>query len=383
MSKGPSLSTVAATSRPLPVPLDDSLRTLSDQIHDIHDRVMELTPSITRMAFALYEPKDDLLKTFINSTRDGWALAGYQYPLAESWSLSEIARTRTPRVLTDIPHDLDTHTAHTEYVKGEGYVSSFTVPMFHHGQLLGFVFFDSRDAGAFTAEVMRQLVVFCSLVTLAVANDLSVIGSVVSTIQIARDFTELRDNETAHHMDRMSRYARLMARDQRAGWGLTDEQVEHIFLFAPMHDIGKIGIPDHILLKPGRLTEEEFEVMKTHTTLGAHMVDSILRDLGRIEVPDQQMLRDIVRSHHERLDGSGYPDGLQGDEVPIAARIIAVADVFDALTSRRPYKQPWPVRRALEELHSMAAKGLVDGRAVRALVDAQREAQRVLAAYPD
>lgn len=383
MTKVIPLTETAAGDGPLPVPLDDSLRTLSDQIHEIHDRVMELSPSITRMAFALYEPNDDLLKTFINSTRDGWALAGYQYRLSDSWSLSQIARTRTPRVLTDIPHDLDSNTAHTEYVKGEGYLSSFTVPMFHRGELLGFVFFDSRDANTFTPEVIRQLVVFCSLVTLSVANDLSVIGSVVSTIQIARDFTELRDHETAHHMDRMARYARLMARDQQAGWGITDEQVEHIFLFAPMHDIGKIGIPDSILLKPGHLTDEEFEVMKTHTTLGARMVDSILRDLGRIEVPDEQTLRDIVRSHHERLDGSGYPDGLRGDEIPVAARIVAVADIFDALTCRRPYKPSWSVTRALEELHGMAVHGLVDPRAVQALVDARHEAQRVLETYPD
>jgi len=367
----------------MPVPLDDSMRTLGEQIAEIHDRVREIAPAVTRMAFALYEPHDDLLKTFINSTHDGWALAGYQYRLRDSFSLSEIAATRTPRALTDIPHQLDRPTAHTEYVKGEGYISSFTVPMFHHGELLGFVFFDSRDPAAFTPPVMRQLVVYCSLVTLAVVNDMSAISSVISTIQIARDFTQLRDNETAHHRDRMARYSRIMARDQAREFGLTDEQVEHVFLFAPMHDIGKIGIPDRILLKPGKLTHEEFEVMKTHTTLGGTMVDSILRDLDRISVPDQQMLFDIVVAHHEKLDGSGYPNGLRGDEVPAAARIVAVADIFDALTSDRPYKRQWSVDDAFDELHRMVEAGLLDARAVAALVNARAEVEQVRTTYPN
>ncbi len=367
----------------MPVPLDDSMRSLGEQIGELHDRVREVAPAITRMAFALYEPKDDLLKTFINSTHDGWALTSYQYRLSDSWSLSEIARTRMPRALTDIPHQLDTATPHTQYVKQEGYLSSLTVPMFHHGELLGFVFFDSRDPTAFTPVVIRQLVVYCSLVTLAVVNDMSAIGSVLSTILIARDFTQLRDNETAHHMDRMARYSRIMARDSAADFGLTDEQVEHIFLFAPMHDIGTIGIPDRILLKPGKLTPEEFEVMKTHTTLGASMVDSILRDLDRIQVPDHQMLRDIVLHHHEKLDGSGYPDHLRQDEIPVAARIVAVADIFDALSSTRPYKRPWTIDQAIEELHCMRDAGLLDDCAVSALVNARPEVERVLAAYPN
>ena len=367
----------------LPLPLDDSVGSLGEQLRQIHDRIMDISPDVSRMACALYESQDDLLKTFINSTRSGIALRGYQYRLSDSLSLSEIARTRQPRLLTDIPTQLVSETEHTKYVKSQGYRSSFTVPMYHRGDLLGFVFFDSENPEAFTPEVLRQLVLHSSLITLAIAHDMVAIGSVVSTIQIARDFTQLRDNETAHHMDRMARYSRLMARDAAAEFGLGDEQVEHIFLFAPMHDLGKIGIPDRILLKPGPLDEDEWEIMRSHTTLGAGMIDSILRDLEMVDVPDRTMLRNIVELHHEKLDGSGYPHGRRGDSVPVEARIVAVADVFDALTSERPYKKPWPIRQAFEELHRLVDLGQIDGRLVAALEANRLEIDEIRAAYPN
>lgn len=112
-----------------------------------------------------------------------------------------------------------------------------------------------------------------------------------------------------------------------------------------MHDVGKIGIPDHILLKPGRLTEAEFEVMKTHTTIGAKILGG-----SRSEI--LQMAHDIAMTHHEKWDGTGYPAGLSGKKIPIPGRIVALADVFDALTSKRPYKDPYPISVALDILRA-------------------------------
>jgi two-component system response regulator RpfG len=150
---------------------------------------------------------------------------------------------------------------------------------------------------------------------------------------------ERRDKVTGLHLQRMARYAALIAR----GIGMTQDEQQAIELAAPMHDIGKIGIPDRILQSPDRLSVEDMEVMKTHTRIGYDILkDSPSRFL--------QTAAAIALGHHERFDGSGYPAGVRRERIPIEARIVAVADVFDALTSVRPYKAAWDWDRAIEHL---------------------------------
>jgi putative two-component system response regulator len=148
--------------------------------------------------------------------------------------------------------------------------------------------------------------------------------------------SEYRDNETGQHILRMSHAAALLAR--RVGW--SEHACELLLHAAPMHDVGKIGIPDGILLKPGPLTPHEREVMQRHTDIGADILSGGDDDL-------MTMAREIALSHHERWDGTGYPQGLAGLRIPEAARIVAITDVFDALTSQRPYKKPWSTGEAL------------------------------------
>ena len=150
---------------------------------------------------------------------------------------------------------------------------------------------------------------------------------------------EYRDPETGAHIVRMTQYSALIAR--HLGWN--EDAVELILQAAPMHDVGKLGTPDHILLKPTQLTDAEFAIMKQHTVTGA----AILRDSSS---PMLQLAAEIALRHHEKFDGSGYPDRLAGEEIPLAARIVAVADVFDALTSSRPYKKAWEIDRAVAVL---------------------------------
>jgi putative two-component system response regulator len=150
---------------------------------------------------------------------------------------------------------------------------------------------------------------------------------------------ELRDDSTGEHSYRVGRLSSLLGQE----YGCDDQTIFMLDLAARLHDIGKIGIPDGILLKPDRLTEAEREIMKTHATVGGEL-------LAQSEMPHMQMAEDIARFHHEWWDGSGYPNGIGGAAIPIAARITALVDVFDALTHRRPYKEPWPVARALDEI---------------------------------
>jgi putative two-component system response regulator len=149
---------------------------------------------------------------------------------------------------------------------------------------------------------------------------------------------EFRDDNTGQHTERVGQMAALLARQI----GLPDSQVSLIRRAAPLHDVGKIGVPDAILLKQGRLTPEEFDIVKTHTTIGA-------RILSGSRFPILQLAEEIALSHHERWDGNGYA-GMGSDKIPLAGRIVALADVFDALTQQRPYKDAWPIADALAEL---------------------------------
>jgi response regulator RpfG family c-di-GMP phosphodiesterase len=170
-------------------------------------------------------------------------------------------------------------------------------------------------------------------------------------IQAMASLAETRDNETGNHIRRTQHYIKVLAehlRDHpRFSHFLTEDTIALLFKSAPLHDIGKIGIPDHILLKPGRYTEEEFEIMKTHTTLGRDAIQHAEDQLG-IRAEFLSLAKEIAYSHQEKWDGSGYPQGLAGDDIPISARLMAVADVYDALISRRVYKAGMPHAQAVE-----------------------------------
>ena len=169
-----------------------------------------------------------------------------------------------------------------------------------------------------------------------------------SRLQIIRCLgraAEYKDNETGMHVIRMSYYARAIAEALQ----LDADYVETLFLAAPMHDVGKIGIPDAVLLKPGKLSPEEWAIMQTHCAIGAEII-------GNDDSPIISMARSIALHHHEKWDGSGYPQGLAGEAIPLEGRIIALADVFDALTSVRPYKRAWSFDEAMRFIQAEAGK---------------------------
>ena len=157
--------------------------------------------------------------------------------------------------------------------------------------------------------------------------------------------TEYKDEDTGDHIVRISRYSTLIAEKL----SLPAETVELIQYASPMHDIGKIGIPDSILLKPDRLTKEEFETVKTHTTIGASILEDSKADVLKLS-------REIALTHHEKYNGCGYPCGLSGKDIPVSGRIVALTDTFDALTSRRPYKDPYPIEVAIDIIRSEREK---------------------------
>lgn len=195
----------------------------------------------------------------------------------------------------------------------------------------------------------------------------------LSIIRCLARAAEYHDNQTGQHVIRMSHYARLLALaySEDPGWASL------ILHAAPMHDIGKIGIPESILLKPGCLSEEENHIMQTHPRIGAEIIGEHDNDS-----PLLNLAREIALYHHEQWDGSGYPMQLKGEDIPLSARIVAIADVFDALTTERPYKRRWSIAEAMQEIHALAGKHF-DPQLVSLFESILPEVEDIMAQYGD
>ena len=205
------------------------------------------------------------------------------------------------------------------------------------------------------------------------------------TILAMASLAETRDSDTGNHIRRTQHYVKILAErlktHPRFGFFLSEQTINSLFKSAPLHDIGKVGIADRILLKPGRFTPEEFEIMKTHTTLGRDAIEHAEQQLG-LKVEFLQLAKEIAYYHQEKWDGSGYPTGISGDDIPISARLMAVADVYDALISRRVYKEGMPHEKAVAII--IESKGThFDPDVTDAFVDLQDEFRAIAARFAD
>ena len=349
---------------------------LRDKLIQTHRVVQKQLPFVARIAIALYDPKTNLLKTYLHSSGDANPLPHYHATLTEATSLANILKEGRPRVINNMLTFESGKHEHTRRIGRQGYAASYTMPIFNNGALVGFIFFNSHERDVFTDSVLNQLDVFGHLISLMVVNELTAMRTLVAAVTAASHFTHVRDPETGSHIDRMSRFARLIARELAPRHKLNDDYIEHVFMYAPLHDIGKIAIPDRILFKPGRLDPQEGEVMRGHSRKGREIIDEVLANFGLDAMQHVNILRNIAEHHHEAMDGKGYPAGLKGADIPLEARIVAVADVFDALTSRRPYKDAWTNDEAFTTLQRLAGETL-DAECVEALVRRREEVERI------
>ncbi|MDH5600923.1 MAG: HD domain-containing protein, partial [Gammaproteobacteria bacterium] len=182
---------------------------------------------------------------------------------------------------------------------------------------------------------------------------------------------EYRDDMTGFHIVRMSRYSQQLA----IAAGMSEAEAEMLLNASPMHDIGKIGIPDNVLLKPGKLDADEWKIMQTHVDIGVEILSG-----SDFELMD--MAAEVCQNHHEKWDGSGYPRQLAGDDIPLVGRIVAIADVFDALTTERPYKEAWPVDNAIDFLREQSGKHF-DPRLVEVFIEILPEILKIRDQYAE
>jgi HD-GYP domain-containing protein (c-di-GMP phosphodiesterase class II) len=349
---------------------------LIEKLKLLHSFLQKQHAFLDRIAVALYDRPSDQLKTFIWSSEDESPLTHYQSQLANSAPLLEVANTGQPRVVNNMDIFADGQQKHTRLLNKAHFGSSYTFPMFKSNHFIGFIFFNSFQKDAFQESALNQLDMAAHILTLIVAHEQDVVETLQASIKSAMHFTHHRDPETASHIDRMSRFSRLIAQELAIKHQFDDEYIEHIFLFSPLHDIGKIAIPDSVLLKPGKLSPEEFEIMKEHARRGREIIEAMLEDFSLEGLKHIDILKNIAQFHHEACDGSGYPKGLTKDDIPIEARIVAVADIFDALTSTRPYKTAWSNDQAFEAILAMAGSKL-DAECVEALIRNREEVEDI------
>ena len=332
-------------------------RGLVERLTCMHDEMKgdPMLAALNRIAVTLYDHSSDLLKSFIHSSDGDSPMERTVARLSDIPVLQTLATTGARRTVNDLTA-MGSGQDHSSRLVACGYRSSYTVPMRYKGVFYGFLFLNSFETGFFTPEVIQRLRAHVELISLTVMREMDTVRMMQAAVTVIRQVSSARDEETASHLARMARYARLVATRMAPHCGFDDEFIEFVFQFCPLHDVGKVAVPDSILLKPGRLDEDELTVMRSHVGRGVDIVEMMLRDFGLGSMPHVDLLRNIVAYHHEAMDGSGYPHGLAGKAIPIEARIAAVADVFDALTSRRPYKEAWTNADALDLLRNEAGR---------------------------
>lgn len=328
----------------------DNSTSLSDKLYNLHIFLKRRFSFLDHISVAVYDSKTDFLKTMLDCSGDVVVMSNYQSRLGDSTSLSEIYQTGKPRVINDLDVLSEITKEHTQRIRDAGYRSSYTMPIFYKDTFFGFIFFNSSQTNSFKPDTASYLDPVGRLLGLTVVCEIKGINTLVAATKTFRHITSRRDFETGAHLERMSRYSRLISQHISGLYNLTDEYIEDLFLFSPLHDIGKIAIPDNILLKRGPLDKEETALMQTHSAKGLEIINSMLDEFELTKHSNISILRNIVYHHHEHFDGSGYPDGLEGDAIPIEAKVTATADVFDALTSERPYKDAWDNDKAFTEL---------------------------------
>jgi len=324
-------------------------RTISEELYELHQTLLDQWPHLMRIAVALYDEQTGMLHTFVRSNLTKQFLNHYSAPLSDIPSLTNVAENGLPRVIKDLSVLNESRTEHSQVIS-QNFQSSFTEPFYFNDTLLGFIFYDATKVDYFNLHLEKQLTAYTRLMEALVVSDMLPVKTLVGLVETTKEITRLKDAETNRHLIRMASYMEIIVIELAEELGFNDEQIEYMWFYAPLHDVGKLAIKDDILTKPGRLTAEEYKIMQTHVDEGLLFLETIEKNFRFQPLSHIDILRDLIGAHHERWDGSGYPLGLKGTDIPVVGRIAAVADVFDAVSSDRVYRAAWTIEDAFNYL---------------------------------
>ena len=270
-------------------------------------------------------------------------------------SMENIVKYCCPRIINDLEeYVVNKDVDYNKLLLQFGIKSSITLPLKVHDKPIGIIFFSNTKRNAYNENHIEFLMTLSNSIAICLNKNIFIDEMLYSTLLALTKMAEARDEETAEHLDRMAAYSvkitEFLLHDRLYCDQLTVPFLKGIERFSPMHDIGKVGIKDGILLKPGKLTEEEFNEMKKHVTYGADVLRTAESNIEKQKYSMFKMGIEIVEGHHEWWDGSGYPYKRKGYEIPLSARIVTVADVFDALTSKRPYKEAYSFEESINKI---------------------------------
>lgn len=319
-------------------------------LQGLHDQLAKVMPC-DRIALAFIDSTGNVTAETAYAEYNRIVLEpGFTEPLANT-HLREVIDSRRPRII----NDLEDHAAResvsesTRMILAEGIKASLTLPMCFDEKCMGFLFISSLQKNVYNDDAANYANRLVNLVKQRLYIEFLLQEVVSGTSNSFVTLMHEKDNETSNHIVRMSRYSHIIARTYHdTVREISPRIIREILLFAPLHDIGKVGIPDSILLKEGPLDADQWRIMKTHVDIGRRILDDMNANLQKlVNFPILATAVDLIAGHHEKFDGSGYPEGLKGKDISLAGRIVAAADVFDALTSRRPYKKAFSIEEAL------------------------------------